>query len=117
MKTHLAILLLLTTIAVGELQFPPNFWTKAEAKEFSDCMPESLKAFKTQIGAERYCLVHEEHTRWMRNHPEVTDKKNDSDAMLACLHKHAAKINGSPQQFRTAWDACMSESYGLSRSK
>ena len=110
---HLAILLLFTTIAVGEMQFPPNFWTKAEAKEFSDCMPESLKVFKTQIGAERYCLVHGEHARWLRNHPATAKGKHDSAAMEDCLHRNTAKINGTPIEFRAAYDVCMCEAYGL----
>jgi len=76
-------------------------------------MPHSLTVWKTRKEAEDYCLTWEEHKRWMRNHPEVAGRKKDSAKVRQCMHDNAAKINGTRDEFRAAYDSCMKQGYGL----
>jgi hypothetical protein len=107
--------------AVDARQAEQRFWTAQEEKEFQDCMPETLAAWKdwnfTQEQlrkvAEDSCLVTEEHTRWLRMHPQIDPKAEDKAKMQACLHANAATINGTRDEFRRAFDECESEAYGL----
>ena len=87
------------------------FWTPEEEKEYQACLPHSLEVWKNQGSAEFYCLDDEEHKRWLRNHPDA--KTEDKAKMLACLHASSAKINGTQEEFRVAFDGCMSKAYGL----
>lgn len=89
------------------------YWTDAEAREFQDCMPRSTAVWNTHKEAEDYCLVWEEHQHWMRNHPEVAGRQEDSARFRQCNHDHAAQMNGTRGEFRVAFDECMREAYGL----
>ncbi len=114
----LAVLLLLAVSRVGcaaerQQQVPAHFWTQAEEKEYQACLPESLEVWKNQKAAEDYCLIHEEHKHWLRNHPQVAGKEEIKGAMHECLERNKAKINGTWAEFRVAFDGCMREAYGL----
>ena len=87
------------------------FWTPAEESEYQACLPHSLEVWKSRDAAEFYCLDDEEHKHWLRNHPEA--KTEDKAKMQTCLHANAAKVNGTREEFRKAFDGCMSEAYGL----
>jgi hypothetical protein len=90
-----------------------SFWTPAEQREYNACLPGAMATFKNQQAAENYCLVHEEHARWLRNHPAAAKRKEDGTVMQSCLQRHTDKINGTPAEFRTAYDGCISEAHGL----
>jgi|SRR2546425_8241765 len=111
------ILLVLTAgLAYGQQrqqQKPAHFWTQAEEREYNSCLPHSLEVWKNQKNAEDYCLIEEEHKRWLRHHPEVAGKKEIKGAMHECLERNKSKINGTWAEFRTAYDACMRTVYGL----
>lgn len=124
MKTLFPFLVILTwaqCCAHAQVKQPTSFWTSAEAKEYQECLPGAINTWRDpklhwthdqiQKTAEDNCLVDEEHKHWLRNHP--TAKTEDKAKMQACLHSNAAKINGTKEQFRSAFDGCMSEAYGL----
>lgn len=109
----------------GQVQTPQTkqiapFWTAAEKKEYQACIPVALNAWgdpkshrtpkQVQKIAEDDCLVEEEHKRWLRLHPEA--KTEDKSRMQSCLRANSAKINGTKEEFRIAFDGCMSEAYG-----
>jgi hypothetical protein len=52
----------------------------------------------------KFCEIWEEQQHWKRAHPEVTKKKSDHAKYHACSQKHAAEINGTPEQARAALD-------------
>lgn len=108
--------LFVASIAYGQpasRSIPADFWTPAEAQEYHACLPKAFASFKDQRSAESYCLIDEEHKRWLRNHRRSAKGKHDSAAMQDCLHRNTAKINGTPTEFRAAYDGCMCEAYGL----
>lgn len=89
------------------------FWTPNEEKEYQECLPESLKVWKYRREAEDYCLLDEEHKHWMRNHPETAGMTEDKGKHEACVKLNKAKINGTLEEFRAAYDGCMAEAYGI----
>jgi hypothetical protein len=91
-----------------------HFWTEAEEKEYQACLPHSVEVWKSQRAGEDSCLVEEEHRRWLRNHPQLIGKKEIKGVMQECLKQNTAKINGTWQQFRIAFDGCMAKAYGKS---
>jgi hypothetical protein len=118
MKTLLATLAVLIwaqgcTAQAAQAKQPTPFWTAVEEKEYKACLPHSLEVWKNRKSAEDYCLLDEEHKRWMRNHPQAAQMSEDHAKHEACLHRNAAKINGTLEEFRTAYDGCMSEAYGI----
>lgn len=94
-------------------QEPAPFWTADEEKEYQDCLPHSIEVWKGRKAGEDYCLVNEEHKRWVYNHPQLAAQKEDKAKMQACLHTNATKINGTRDEFRLAFDRCTEEAYGL----
>lgn len=110
------LLLALSPLALAgerQQQVPAHFWTQAEEKEYQACLPESLEVWKKQKAAEDYCLIHEEHTHWLRKHPQVAGKEEIKGVMQECLKRNEAKINGTWAEFRAAFDGCMRKAYGL----
>lgn len=110
------LVLLFALAAFGEQgKRPARFWTPAEQKEYEACLPHSREVWKTPKETEDYCLINTQHKRWLHVHrPEITGKKEIQGAMHQCLEQNKAKINGTWTEFRTAFDGCMRESYGLS---
>jgi Zn-dependent M32 family carboxypeptidase len=90
------------------------FWTPAEEKEYQACLPDSLKVWKTRKEAEDYCLLDEEHKRWMRLHPEVAKIAEDKAKYSACIDMNKDKFNnGSREEVRFIYNECQRKAYGL----
>jgi len=86
-------------------------WTKAEVKEFRDCVADL--AAKKERYPDLWCEVGEEGKHWGRLHPEILHMKGDQSKFHKCTKAHAAEMNGTPQQFFNALDRCLREEYGL----
>jgi hypothetical protein len=90
------------------------FWTPAEEKQYQACLPLSLKTWKTRKEAEDYCLLDEEHKRWMRHHPEARTKAEDKVKWQECIAAKREKFNnGTREEVRAIYNECQSKTYGL----
>lgn len=118
MKSTIAVLIICILACdrppaqTARTQQPDTFWTSTEEMEYQTCVSETHFGH-TVKEVEDYCLVNEEHKRWLRNHPDVAGKEEIKGAMNECLQRSEAKINGTRDEFRSAFDGCMSEAYGL----
>jgi len=117
MKPCFAILTLLICVwsCTGQTsQTKQSFWTAAEEKEYKACLPHSLEVWKNRRSAEDYCLLDEEHRRWMRNHPEVAKMIEDKARYQACIAANRERFNnGTREEVRAIYDKCQSEAYGI----
>lgn len=120
MKSAIAVLIICILACdrppsqTARTQQPDTFWTPTEETEYKTCISETSGHFgHTVKEVEDYCLVNEEHKRWLRNHPEVAGKEEIKGAWDRCMERNKAKINGTRDEFRNAFDGCMSEGYGL----
>lgn len=93
-----------TSHAAVELPPMSKLWTDDEKAEFQTCFSK---------GKNPFCEVWEEQQRWMRAHPEASKRKSNHARFHACSQKHAAQINGAPEQARAALDLCWCRAYGL----
>lgn len=76
-SAKLAIVTLAILVSTAVASSDPRGWTAAENKEFQKCVSH-LKAEGPTANDSAFCEMAEEHTRWMRAHPEVTGRKEDS---------------------------------------
>lgn len=120
-SSKLAIILLAIAAAVAasiDLPATSDIWTDAEKKDFRACVLRLSAEKGVSHQADRgVCEVGEEHKHWMRNHPEVAVRKENSARFRLCNRDNTAEMNGTPAQFHAAFDRCMREAYGLAASK
>lgn len=91
-------------------------WTDAEKEHFRSCVShisnsESETALQRQSIAAG-CLIGEEERHWTQLHPEAASRKQDTTGLQKCFQEHFAEMK-VPATFHSAFDACMSRSYGL----
>jgi hypothetical protein len=91
-------------------------WTDAEKAHYSECINLVAKngtegtPFLAGAGT---CAIYQEKEHWMKLHPELAGKKEDSTKLYKCFKDNASGLIGTAKNFRATYDMCMREAYGL----
>lgn len=110
-------LLFCLSLYVGAQSAPKQksakFWTPAEEAEYQGCLSKTHFGH-SQKEVEDYCLLDEEHKRWMRHHPEARTRAEDKVKWQECIAANKEKFNnGTRDEVRAIFDQCESRAYGV----